>query len=447
MSIDRRGFLARGAAAAATLATLDPAVILAAPVPGHMDPAGRFGSLLNASEFANAPHILDPAILARFASQALMRAITSSGLASRHVLGGLPSVMMQGTNGSLGFPGSCEAQSFGYGLGTYTAARGIAGIDPQGGPADHISAAFLFEWAQKNQNATTCGGSMALPYLALLTKVGAPSAAQVPYKPNCHYIDGIDANIANYSGVGKFAIGSYRTLPNFLNGQSTYVGLLKQYLSAGHAIAFSGLVAKGYNNPGTAMVNGAFAPAGFIAKSGHGQMLVGYDDSFGHTGAFLVQNSFGTAWPYLSTTRPLLRGRLWWTYESFFASQGFGAIAYPIPPRTTTPTTVTLSASASGAPAARIIEATRTDQNGESYAVFETEFGHPVQLNTLSVTPPHGSAIHGGYNAPIKYGFTHVSRTASFPAGQYAVELNAHTLSSTGTPEQAVKYKGHVTVS
>ena len=237
-------------------------------------------------------------------------------------------------------------------------------------------------------------------------------------------------------------------MPNFLHGRSSYVSQFKQYINAGHAIAFSGVVARGYDNPATAMVNGAYDPQNFISGSGHGQVIVGYDDSLGHSGAFLVQNSFGTAWPYLNAAQPLMHGRLWWTYEAFFASQGFGAIAYSIPPHVAFPVgTVTLTASNPGAPVVRILEAIRADDNGESLAVLEADCGQPVQLNTVSVTPPGSSSpVVGSYNAAIKYGFAHVQRQAPFPAGRYAVELHAHTLSDAGTPNQVVTYRGHVTI-
>jgi hypothetical protein len=194
------------------------------------------------------------------------------------------------------------------------------------------------------------------------------------------------------------------------------------------------------------MVKGAFAPQGFIKGSGHGQLIVGYDDSLGTSGAFLIQNSFGTEWPYMNATDPLMQGRLWWTYESFFASQGFGSIAYPIPQSFAN--RFALSSPNREAPVAKIIEANRAEHNGESFAVFELDFARPVQLNTLRVTPPGAdSPVEGAYKAPIKYGFAHVARAASFPSGRYAVELDAHTLSEDPTQHQPINYRGSVTVS
>src|SRR5271166_6115630 len=209
-TLDRRGFLS-GTAAAAALATLEPAAILAQPAPGQIDAKAQFGSLLISAEFEEAPHALNPAIIAEFTSQNAMREVVKSGPERRHVLSGLPPVMMQGTNTSLGYPGSCEADSFGYGLGTYTAARGYPQFDPAGGPANRLSAAWLFSWAQRRQRNTTCGGSLALPYLGLLIVKGAPNEQQVPYEPKCPYIQGVNTDLESYSDVGKFRIGSYKT--------------------------------------------------------------------------------------------------------------------------------------------------------------------------------------------------------------------------------------------
>jgi hypothetical protein len=445
MRIDRRDFIASGALTAAAVA-FEPGAVLAQAGRGRIDPAGRFGSLLNSAEFEGAPRALTPAILARLASQLTMRGIISTGPARRHILSPLPPVMMQGTAHSLGYPGSCEAQSFGYGLGTYTAAIGFPGFNLAGGPANHISSAWLFEWAQSNQNKSKCQGSLALPYLQMLVAKGAPSALQVPYKPNCAYIDGINVDILGYAGIKKFMIGSYKALPHFLNLQSAYVTQFKQYINAGHAIAFSGLVARGYDNPAASMLKGAYDPQSFIPKSGHGQLIVGYDDSLGRTGAFLIQNSFGTDWPYLGATSSLMQGRLWWTYEAFFASQGFGAIAYPIPRPPVPPAALRLG-STPGAPVAHVLEAIRADDNGASHIVLETLFRRPVQLVKVRITPPRSrSSIFGGYNGAIKYGFAHVSRQAPFLAGRYAVELFARMLSATGTPGEAITYRGYVLV-
>ena len=57
------------------------------------------------------------------------------------------------------------------------------------------------------------------------------------------------------------------------------------------------------------------------------------------------------------------------------------------------------------------------------------------------------SPIEARYNAPITYGFAHVRLCVPFPAGRYAVELDAHTLPADLAQQQPITYRGHVTVN
>jgi len=64
---------------------------------------------------------------------------------SHAFLSNLPAVSQQGTAGDPGSLGSCEVQSFGYWLGSYTAARGSIGStkwDPAL-PQNSVSSAYL----------------------------------------------------------------------------------------------------------------------------------------------------------------------------------------------------------------------------------------------------------------------------------------------------------------
>jgi hypothetical protein len=79
------------------------------------DGSGPFGSLLNPEEFHDAVQALPPA--------AFFTPRVQPPLPSHAYLHNLPAVSQQGTAATPGSPGSCEAQSFGYGLGSYTAAR------------------------------------------------------------------------------------------------------------------------------------------------------------------------------------------------------------------------------------------------------------------------------------------------------------------------------------
>ena len=104
------------------------------------DGSGPYGSLLDHREFNQAVQALPPA--------AFLTPRVQPPLPSHAYLYNLPAVSEQGTPASPGSPGSCEAQSFGYGLGSYTAAR-----RPDGSlkwvaalAEKSVSAAYLFAW-------------------------------------------------------------------------------------------------------------------------------------------------------------------------------------------------------------------------------------------------------------------------------------------------------------
>jgi len=137
------------------------------------DGSGPFGSVLDFDAFNNAVQALPPA--------AFLTPRIQPPLPSSSYLSNLPAVSQQGTAAMPGSPGSCEAQSFGYGLGSYTAARlpngshkWIAAL-----PENSVSAAYLFAWGIANGYAQ-CPKGEALPYLNHLVGLGAPTRARVP---------------------------------------------------------------------------------------------------------------------------------------------------------------------------------------------------------------------------------------------------------------------------
>ena len=423
------------------------------------DSAGQFGSRVDEAEFAGRAQALKPELVATLV-------VTHPGLRGlladkkpRHILPNLPPVTTQGTAVHLGAPGSCEAQSFGYGLGTYTASTSPVAAFDSSSAANCISAAWLYAFLHAMESNTCPKGSGAFGYLDQLVAAGAPSEAQVPYKPDCTYLvgksstnpGGIDLDIAHYAGANRFKIGSSYAIRKIRNAQATYLPTFKSYLRAGHAIAFSGLVATGYGtSTASAMFNGAFDPSSFITGSGHGQLIVGFDDSLGHTGAFLVQNSFGPGWPGVSGAPALLLGRIWWTYEAFFASQGCAAIAYPLvvphPPHPLpgTPLTPALP----GAPDTSIVEVASTlnPTTGDGYLVMQHAFAQPVTLDTVTVKTPAGVTLTQRYGGAIAQGHTYVSQRGAFAPGTYGVTLAAQTLATSAAPARAVTYAGNVQV-
>lgn len=424
------------------------------------DALGQFGSFVDEAEFARRAQALKPEILAALAGTYPNLRSLLGDKKPRHVLPNLPPVSTQGTPAHFGSPGSCEAQSFGYGLGTYTASTSpVGGFDASSSPANCISAAWLYANLHQLDNQTCPTGSKAFAYLDQLVAAGAPSEAQVPYKPDCTYLvakstanpGGIDLDIAHYVGVDKFRIGSSYAIGKIQNAQATYLPLFKSYLRTGHAIAFSGLVANGYaSSTASMMYNGAFDPpaSSFKADSGHGQLIVGFDDSLGHTGALLVQNSFGPGWPGVSGAPALLMGRIWWTYEAFFASQKCAAIAYPLviphPPRPLPGTP--LNPGTPGAPEASIMEvASPLDgATGEGHLVMQHAFAQPMMLDTVTVKTATGATLTHRYGGAMAQGHTYVTQRGAFAPGTYGVTLAARTIASGGVPSRAVTYSGYV---
>ena len=250
---------------------------------------GQYGSVLNFQEFDTAPHALP--------AEALLQPPLPPLIPAKVLLTNTPAVSMQGTPGHLGSPGTCEAQAFGYDLGSYTAARSPDGtiLWDAALPQNEVSAAYQFALAVEKGFANCPGGGLALEYFSRLIGFGSPSAADVPYKPDYAYFDNIDLATV-YPNAGRLQIGSFAT---FHVQTPESLGQIKGYLAHRQAVAFSGRVLQDYStNP--ALTDGVLYQTKIIPNSGHGQMLVGYDDLLGtpgKTGALLVQNSFGTAWP------------------------------------------------------------------------------------------------------------------------------------------------------
>ena len=392
----------------------------------------NYGSLLDASEFAAVTQALPPSALAGPAGAAAQGSSGAPG--GSLVLTNLPSISQQGVGGLNGSPGTCEAQSFGYGLGSYTAAlnpNGTPKWDPDQ-PQYQVSPAWLFAWAMSNGDATCPKGGLALCYLQLLVESGAPSVADVPYNPNnyttpaemCQYFSSIDLS-THYPDSSNFLLGSYYTLVKVNpNQQTQQLSILKAFLDSGHAVAFSGLIAPGYGNP--VLDNDVFYVNG-TPTGGHGQLLVGYSDTIGNPsdpGAFLVQNSFGSQWNPGPASDPGRNGRIWYSYTSWFQTQKLTAIAYPYD--SGPPIGVALSSASPGAPAASIEHAYNwcSASTGTNYLVLHHKFGGPVRLRSLAVLDAAGNTYRSPVGGSFQTGYTYVENPrGQFPTGNYLVTL------------------------
>jgi hypothetical protein len=399
---------------------------------------GQYGSVLNFEEFDTAPHALPV--------EALLVPPLPPLLPTKALLTNAPAVSMQGTPGHLGSPGTCEAQSFGYGLGSYTAAR-----SPDGAilwdaelPGNEVSAAFQFALAVEKGFATCPKGGQATEYLSRLIAFGSPSAADVPYEPSCDYFNHIDLAKV-YPNATRLRIGSFAT---FHIEMPTALGRIKGYLTNGQAVAFSGRVLKNYGRA-PILTDGVLYETEIMPKSGHGQVLVGYDDKLGKpgkTGALLVQNSFGTAWPPASAGKsPAPPGKVYWSYHSFLTTQKLAAVAYPRDP--SPPSGTILDASVATAPAASITRAFQWAPAGGSdvFLIFLHQFADPVQITSLGIKEPapgKETAV-AAYGQFISTGYTYLQRSDGheFLPGDYDLKFQATLADGTN-----VIYSGMIAV-
>ena len=450
----RRFFLA--AAAGALAAAQQPAFAakakakLTVKASVFADPSnGQLGAAITMRDSSGVLEALSPNALAGTLLEVKNAAPASS---SAVVLSNLPTVSTQGVPGSLGNPGSCEAQSFGYCLGTYTAARNPDGSMKWSAAdaANQPSAAWLYQWehAVVENDARVCpAGSGAKPYADKLVATGAPSTAAVPYNPNdapgvgklCTYIKGLSVTTAP-PGSSRFLVGSYKVYGNVLNGKASYLSQFKELIRHGHAIAFSGLVPKQYCIESPPLTNDAFtAPAGFIPKSGHGQVIVGFNDAKGPNGAFLVQNSFGPGWNPGPASDHGHNGRIWYDYDAWFKGQGYALIMYSNGPMTSHGTA--LKTSGSGP---RFIVASANsykDAKGE-HAVFVTQASEPVTILELLVTPHTGRPVSVKLNEKMRLGYQYATRPRVFPPGPCSVAYTVKTESGS-----TLTYKGSVKIT
>jgi hypothetical protein len=401
------------------------------------DALGRFGAVLDASSFEGAPIALPV--------EAFLQPPNPPVLPSSVMLTNLPPVGMQGTAQHLGAPGSCEAWSFGYGLGSYTAAQLPAG-GVRWSPAQtsyQVSPAWLYMW----QLGGACpGDTEALPYLSRLVSHGAPSMSDVAYEPNCQYLQSINLSTP-HSDHSNFMIGSYATLKLDPNS-TTQVEQIKQYLANNQVVAFTGLVLEDYA-AGPVLTDGVIYGDAVVANSGHGQILVGYDDTMGDSenpGAFLVQNSFGTDWPPSAGagSSPAPPGMIWWSYGTFMNTQKYAAIAYP---RNTATPSGTLLTGSSGAPVASIVRAWQwsASSSADTTLLLSHAFAEPVLLDTVMLTGPDSNAvtISVAYGEHISTGTSYIQRSDSmqFLSGDWSIQLAGSLLDGT-----AVTYSGSISV-
>lgn len=404
--------------------------------------SAQFGSLLDSTEFNKAVQALPPA--------ALLDPPLAPILPEKSFLRNLPAVAQQGTLTQPGSPGSCEAQSFGYGLGSYTAARNANGSlkwDPKF-PQNSVSAAFLYALAHKQEGKSCPQGSLALGYLAQLVSNGAPTRQGVPYRPYCSYLDAIQyqADFPNsYPDMRRFRIGSYATIK--IKGDANAIERIKQYVANRQAVAFSGRVLCGYGKK-VKFRNGVIYETNIVPNSGHGQLVVGYDDKVGvpgRTGALLIQNSFGTSWPPASAGSIAPPGMAYWSYKSFATTQSLAAVAYPRSDIQTGDRLLIKNSYFAPQGAIRRAYQWAPAAGQADYLILSHVFSDPIMLSSVELTEPGTGrvTVAANYGQYISSGYSYLKRAdgSAFLEGTYLVTLRGATLGG-----HAVAYTGAVEI-
>lgn len=381
-----------------------------------------------------------------------------SPLPPRLTLSNLPPVGTQGTATSLGYPGTCIAWSFGYGLGSYTAAR-----NPQGAILHNLTAAnaasflaspmYLYEMAINLEPGQTanCGGSGGV-YLPFLVGYGAAPLAAVPYHPDCAAMRCGAQTVQLQPPNPQLALGSYGTLLQGKPATQTTVDLVKQFLGNQQAVGFAVLVPYEFKclQP---IVNGAYvAPTSPSPKGGHGMLIVGYDDTLGTQGAFLVQNSFNTTWPdpelcaspSPGPTPSPGNGLFYLAYESFELITKSAAVGFPVSP--SPPAGVNLTSS--GSTTAIISSPYQVTEGANTTLVLNHWFSQPSMVWNVTLTEPGSNStvqVTNPLGYPLRNGYTYLVRSdgASFLPGTYGVRM----VISSGFRAGRFVYDGNVTVS
>jgi hypothetical protein len=217
----------------------------------------------------------------------------------------LPPVGAQGTSQEPGEPGTCTAWAGTYGLATYTQAKKTG--TPPTTPDLQASPAYIYIVVREQAHASgiPCLGTSYQPYFTLLAAQGTFSMAEAPYVADCGTL------WAEYKGHAVPA-GNEFVMPAVSYVSTSDVFGMKLLLTQNCPIAYGTQLFTDWNAyRGTpAVYVGNFIIA--QGKNGpvrHSMLIVGYSDVLG---AWLIQNSQGTAWGDKQ-----YKGFVWMDYVTF----------------------------------------------------------------------------------------------------------------------------------
>jgi C1A family cysteine protease len=201
---------------------------------------------------------------------------------------------------------NCCAWASTYGLATFTAAK--AGNYTPNTSDLQASSAYIYIGVMKQDGIAqdVCRGSQFSSYFEILAQGGTPTMAQAPYEPNCTTL-WQDYGSQSLDPDAAFTIKTVAAVNAKVPEQ------VKQIIASGFALAYgTSLYTDFPHYDGTPK---PYVGSKVILKNpktgkpaGHCMLIIGYDDTVG-SGAFYIQNSFGTGWGS--------NGYIWMAYETF----------------------------------------------------------------------------------------------------------------------------------
>lgn len=201
---------------------------------------------------------------------------------------------------------NCAAWASTYGLATFTAARG--GQFAPNDPSLQASSAYIYIQVMKQDGVSqdNCCGSQLMSYFNILAQGGTPTMARAPYEPNCTTL------WQDYSNQTLKPDPAF-TISNIAAVDAKVPDDVKQIIASGRALAYgTSLYTDFPHYDGTQVPyvgNGCILTNRKTGKpAGHCMLIIGFDDTIG-SGAFYIQNSFGTAWGS--------DGFMWMAYDTF----------------------------------------------------------------------------------------------------------------------------------
>lgn len=377
--------------------------------------------------------------------------------------------------GNQGADGSCLAWSWGYGLLTCIVNRAAPARSQS--PLHQANPLFLYTAVKDAHGGGCSGGSVFREYTALFETKGGWSNAQLPRYPRgteahhaatadqiCTAVDAVRALQPTPTPDPQFRVPA-GAIVNLSTGTATDGGLTDTAASIKAAIDSNGLPVAigifepvGLNGYKGGMLNAQWFARKDCRKEGHGMLVVGYDDArvpdpvtstptpacngaplttpdwtaSSAPGAFLVQNSWGSAWGELhpspgSAVKPVSKGYIWMSYDTIRHIVTHAQAWQEPPTADGAPFAhVTGASGGSGGFTARFPDAWQSPSfAGRVYLIIPYRFSQQVTIERFTLRTPSGTTFDVPHTGVFEAGYLHVSRTdaKAWPSGVYTLTL------------------------